>query len=117
MRHNLAPRRLLVVWGAKRFNPPDWLLSRFPVRYVSARLFAWPDETLANRTLNTPLGVAAGSAVSTPELAVLELLYDVGTHEDIEEARNLFEGIRNLRVDLVGCLLGCCTSVKQSDCS
>ena len=56
--------------------------------------------------------MTAGVAVSTPERALLELLYDVGTHEDIEEAHNLFEGIRNLRVDQMGRLLGCCTSVK-----
>lgn len=103
--------------GRQAVQPSRLAALPFPRSLRLRPLFAWPDETLANRTLNTPPGVAAGSAVSTPELAVLELLYDVGTHEDIEEARNLFEGIRNLRVDLVGCLLGCCTSVKQSDCS
>lgn len=112
VRHNLASRGLLVLWGDERFKLPDWFLARFPARYVSAQLFAWPNGTLAKTTLATPPGVAAGSLVSTPERAVLELLYEVGTHEGVEEAHNLFAGMRNLRVDLVGRLLTCCTSVK-----
>ena len=43
---------------------------------------------------------------------MLELLYDVGTRESLEQARNLFDGLRNLRRDMLGDLLGCCTSVK-----
>lgn len=112
VRHNLVARRLMVLWGDERFKLPGWFLSRFPARYVSARLFAWPDKTLARTTLTTPPGVTTGLAVSTPERAVLELLYDVGTHEGVEEAHNLFAGMRNVRIDLVGRLLTCCTSVK-----
>jgi len=112
VRHNLASRRLVILWGDERFKIPGWFLARFPARYVSARLFAWPDNTLARMTLTTPPGVTAELAVSTPERAVLELLYDVGTHEGVEESHNLFEGIRNVRIDLVGRLLTCCTSVK-----
>jgi hypothetical protein len=47
-----------------------------------------------------------------PERAVLELLSEVGTHQDLEEARNLFDGLRNLRIDVLGKLLASCTSVK-----
>jgi hypothetical protein len=50
--------------------------------------------------------------VSVPERAVLELLSQVGIHQDLEEARNLFDGLRNLRTELLGRLLACCTSVK-----
>ena len=103
---------MLVLWGEERTKLPEWLLARFPARYVSARLFAWPDKMLAKATLTTPPVETAGAAVSTPERALLELLYDVGTHEDIEEAHNLFEGVRNLRVDHMGRLLGGCTSLK-----
>ena len=42
----------------------------------------------------------------------LELLYDVGTHQGLEEARNLFEGLSNPRKEILGRLLACCTSVK-----
>lgn len=47
-----------------------------------------------------------------PERAVLELLYEVGTHQGLEEARNLFDGLRNLRKDVLGELLQSCTSIK-----
>ena len=54
VRHNLASRKLLVLWGKERSKLPEWLLSRFPARYISARLFAWPDKMLAKTTLITP---------------------------------------------------------------
>ena len=53
-----------------------------------------------------------GLLVSAPERALLEMLYDVGTRQSLEEARNLFDGVRNLRKDMLGHLLACCTSVK-----
>lgn len=110
--HSLAARERLVLWGDERFRLPQWVQTRFPTRYVSARLFQWQDPGLAKRTLTTPPGLTTGLAVSTPERAVLELLYDVGTHEGLEEAHNVFEGLRNLRAEMVGRLLVCCTSVK-----
>jgi Transcriptional regulator, AbiEi antitoxin, Type IV TA system/Transcriptional regulator, AbiEi antitoxin N-terminal domain len=112
VRHNLATREQLVLWGDERFVVPAWFMTRFPARYVSARLFNWPDEFLAAKSLTTPPGVTSGLRVSAPERAVLELLYDVGTRESLEQARNLFDGLRNLRRDMLGDLLGCCTSVK-----
>ena len=112
VRHNLASRGLVVLWGDERFKLADWFLSRFPARYVAARLFAWPDKALGKTTLTTPPGVTPGLVVSTPERAALELLYDVGTHEGVEEAHNLFAGMRNLRADVVGRLLTSCTSIK-----
>ena len=63
-------------------------------------------------TISTPAGALENLKVSVPERAVLELLSEVGTHQDLEEARNLFDGLRNLRVELLGRLLACCTSVK-----
>lgn len=110
--HNLASREQLVLWGDVRFAPPVWFTTRFPARYVSAQLFDWPDETLATKSLTTPPGVTEGLHVSVPERAVLELLYDVGTHQGLEEARNLFEGWTNPRKEMLGRLLACCTSVK-----
>lgn len=112
VRHNLATREALVLWGDVRFALPAWFTARFPSRYLSARLFNWPDSTLADNSLTTPPGVADGLRVSVPERAVLELLYEVGTHQGLEEARNLFDGLRNLRKDVLGELLQSCTSVK-----
>ncbi len=112
VRHNLAPREKLVLWGEKRFVLPSWLTSRFPARYVHAKLFEWPNEKLGAMTITTPPDAPEGLRVSTPERAALELLYDVGTDEGLEESRHLFQGLSNLRSDITGQLLSCCTSVK-----
>lgn len=112
VRHNLAAREQLVLWGDDRYALPTWFTSRFSARYVSARLFDWPDEALAEQSLTTPPGLSEGLRVSVPERAVLEMLYEVGTHQSLEEAHNLFDGLRNLRKDMLVRLLTCCTSVK-----
>jgi hypothetical protein len=115
VRHNIAQRDQLVLWGDVRYALPDWFTTRFPARYVSAELFNWSGTTassLADTTLTTPPGTTDGLCVSVPERAVLELLYDVGTRQGLEEARNLFDSLRNLRPDVMGALLMCCTSVK-----
>jgi hypothetical protein len=112
VRHNLVGREPLVLWGDGRFALPDWFTSRFPARYVHARLFDWPDELLPAKTVATPAGLPEGLRVSASERAVLELLYDVGTRQSLDEARNLFDGLRSPRKELMGHLLASCTSVK-----
>ncbi len=111
-RHNLSTRERLVLWGETRHNLAKWFTSRQPARYVSAKLFKWSDEMLRERTLTTPPGVTDGLRVSTPERAAVEMLYEVGRKENLEEARHVFEGLRNLRKEVTGRLLACCTSVK-----
>lgn len=112
VRHNLGTRESWLLWGDARFALPDWFTARFPARYVSGRLFNWPDEALPRKTLTTPPGMVEGLQVSVPERAVLELLYEVGTHQSLEEARHLFESLRHPRKELLARLLQCCTSVK-----
>jgi len=112
VRHTLAIRERMVLWGDVRHALPEWFTSRQPARYVSARLFEWPDGELDERTVTTPPDVSEGLRVSAPERAALEMLYEVGTNEDLEEARRIFEGLRNVRTQVVGRLLSCCTSVK-----
>jgi len=112
VRHNLGVRDTLVLWGEARFALPSWFADRFPARYVNARLFDWPDSDLAEKTLHTPPGQLQGLRVAVPERAALELLYDAGIRESLEEARNLFDGLRSPRKALLGQLLSCCTSVK-----
>ncbi len=112
VRHNLASRESLVLWGDTRFVLPLWFVERFPARYVNAKLFDWPDDALAGKTLHTPPGQATGLQVAVPERAVLELLYEAGTRQSLEETRNLFDGLRSPRKELLGRLLSCCTSIK-----
>ena len=112
VRHNLGSRDTLVLWGKARYAMPEWFTSRFPARYVHANLFDWPDASLDSKTLGTPPGLPDGLRVSSSERAVLELLYDAGTKQSLEEARNVFDGLRSPRKELLGQLLSCCTSVK-----
>lgn len=112
VRHNLGSRETWVLWGDKRHALPAWFTSRFPARYCHARLFDWPGTDLATRTLTTPQGTPAPIKAACPERAVLELLYEVGVKQSLEEARNLFDGLRSPRWEVVGELLACCTSVK-----
>jgi hypothetical protein len=111
IRHNLG-RETLVVWGDTRYALPTWFNSRFPSRYVYAKLFNWPDTKLPTKTLATPPGLPDDLCVAVAERAVLEMLYDAGTRLSLEEARNVFDGLRSPRKELHGHLLACCTSVK-----
>lgn len=112
IRHTLASRPQTILWGDQKFKVPEWFLNRFPARYVSAQLFDWPNNRLAKTTIASPPGTSPGLAVSVPERAVLEMLYEVGTNQEIEEANNLFTGLRNIRFAVAGQLLSCCTSIK-----
>lgn len=114
VRHNLSSRDTMVLWGDNRYALPTWFTSRFPARYVHARLFNWSsaDTELGGKTVTSPPGLPDYLRVAVPERAVLELLYDVGVKESLEEARNVFDGLRAPRKDMLGQLLSCCTSVK-----
>lgn len=114
VRHNLAQRETLVLWGyARPYTLPTWFTTRFPARYVGAQLFDWSQQVgLDAKTVHTPPGATEGLVVSVPERAVLELLHDVGTKQSVEEAMALFESLRSPRVAVMGQLLSCCTSVK-----
>jgi hypothetical protein len=112
VRHNLGSRDSLVLWGDSRYTLSAWFTSRFPARYVHVSLFDWPDSALAGKTLGTPPGLPEGILAAAPERAVLELLYEAGTKQSLEEARNLFDGLRSPRKELLGQLLSCCMSVK-----
>jgi hypothetical protein len=118
VRHNLTSRDALVLWGDVRFALPGWFTSRWTARYASARLFDWSDggggggRRLAESTVTSPPGVPEGMRVSVPERATLEMLYEVGTRQGMEDARNVFEALRNPRKEVAGRLLACCTSVK-----
>jgi hypothetical protein len=110
VRHNVVPREQLILWGeAKRAKLPLWFVAQFPARYYSATLFLPEAVTYG---IETPLGIAEGVRVSVPERAVLEMLHEVGKSQDMEEARNLFESLRGLRLDVMGEMLSQCTSVK-----
>lgn len=112
VRHNLGTHDTWVLWGEGSGRLPAWYVERFPARYAGTRLFDWPDEDLPANTMGTPPGIRAGLKVSAPERALLEMLHEVGVHQSLEEAHQLFENLRPPRRELLARLLQCCTSIK-----
>src|SRR3989338_6051082 len=110
VRHNLSLREHLMLWGDdKRAKLPQWFVDQFPANYRSTTLFS---SKASSAGIGTPPGLLEGVRVSVPERAVLEMLYEVGKSQDLEEARNLFESLRGLRLEVMGELLSQCASVK-----
>jgi hypothetical protein len=110
VRHNVGPRERLVLWGEKAGRLPPWFIERFPARYVSRNLFA---NALPKDFGLQPLPEEPdGPLVSVPERALLELLAEVGLEQGLAEARNLVEGLRSVRLDVLSVLLQHCPRVK-----
>lgn len=111
VRHNVGPREKLTLWGRDPRPLPGWFGQRFPSRYVSRKLF---DVQLAADFGLQPLPeTPQGPLVSVPERALLEMLSEVGTpQQGLEEARNVMEGLRSPRLDILGKLLQHCPRVK-----
>lgn len=109
-RHNVAINETTIVWGDGRAVLPGWFQARFPARYSSPRLF---DAELPTTTGVAPLpDFPHGPPVSGPERALLEMLSEVGIHQEVEEARAVMEGVRQLRVRKLKLLLAHCRMVK-----
>jgi hypothetical protein len=103
IRHNLPAREPISLWGDGKFTLPPWFTGRFAARYTARKLFSTklPRDFGLHPLPETPDGVS----VSEPERALLEMLSEVGVHQGIEEARNIMEGIRSLRIDTLAKLL------------
>jgi hypothetical protein len=110
VRHNLAYRETVVLWGDQPARLPSWLGPIVIVRYRVAHIF--------DADLPAGLGLAplAGGhqelPVSAPERALLELLSEIGSFEGLEEVRQLVESTRNLRLPLLDQLLSHLTRIK-----
>lgn len=110
VRHNLATKERLILWGDKVAALPAWFTSAFPANYQSTHLF---DEGLEAHAGLAPLpGARADMPVSTPERALLELLSDVGKGQELEEARHLVESARTLRLPVLDELLSHLKRIK-----
>lgn len=110
VRHNLAVRELLILWGGKPATLPAWFTAVFPADYQATHLF---DEGLGANVGIAPMpGGRADVPVSTPERALLELLSDVGKGQELEEARNLLESARSLRPPVLDELLSHLKRIK-----
>jgi len=110
VRHNLAFRETLTLWGDKPARLPVWFTARFPAHYQTTHIF--------DAGMPAELGIAPLPAgrpdvpVSTPERALLELLSDVGNRQSLEQARHLLEGTRSLRLPVLDALFSHLTRIK-----
>ena len=103
IRHNVAFREQLVLWGSKSQRLPEWFTQRFPASYQATQLF---DEKMPSNTGIQPLPNGDKRVlVSVPERALLELLSDVGKEQSLTEARFLTEGATGLRTKVLDELL------------
>ncbi len=110
VRHNLPAREPLSLWGEGKASLPEWFQRLFPSRYTTRNPFSprLPGNFGLQPLPETPDGVL----VSVPERALLEMLSEVGVHQGIEEARNIMEGARSLRPEVLATLLKNCRRVK-----
>jgi len=110
LRHNVAFKETLCLWGPKQSRLPGWFQERFPSRYTTRELF---DEKLeAGFALNPLPESPDGVPVSDPERGLLEMLSEVGVQQGIEEARNIMELASHLRMETLHPLLRACRQIK-----
>jgi hypothetical protein len=110
VRHNLPAREPLSLWGEGKGSLPEWFQELFPSRYTTRNPFSpgLPKSFGLQPLPEKPDGVP----VAVPERALLEMLSEVGVHQGIEEARNIMEGARSLRPEVLTTLLKHCHRVK-----
>lgn len=109
VRQYLQVRESLTMWATARGTLPAWFTERFPSTLTTLSLF---DDATRTLELGAPASVTDGVQVSSRERALLELLREVRTALQLQEARELFFGTLGLRTAVVGELLTGCTSVK-----
>ena len=107
--HYLSTVETLTLWGAEKATLPSWFISQFPSSY---RSWALLNSKVAGRGLFTPPELTPRVKVSARERALLELLRDIRSEVDLEEARHLFFATKGMRVKIAGELLAGCTNVR-----
>ena len=110
VRHNVAQRPQLQLYGWASGPLPSWFTEHFPNTYHRQRLF--DEQPKALLRVSRFERQAEGPLVSDPERAVLELLSDVGVRQPVMEARDILEGMPSLRVAVLQRLLARCKQVK-----
>lgn len=107
----LGKSAVVSLFGTPGTRLPTWFRQYnwdVQLRYTTTRLFA--DAAGAGLT-QKDMGTYA-ITISTPERAILEVLYGLPRHASFEEAALLIEGLTTLRPRMLQELLAQCRSVK-----
>lgn len=110
VRHNVAARDGLHLYGWDAAVLPGWFAQVFPSHYLRRRLFDERPET--PRRVSPFRRQSGGPLVSDPERAVLEMLSDVGVRQPLDDARALLEATTSLRASVLQDLLRHCQQIK-----
>lgn len=107
---NLSPVAVPIVWGAAQGKLPAWFTERFECRYSGSQLFD-PGVDPGSGLLRLP-EAPDGPLVAEPERALLEMLSEVGVHQELEEARLIMESMRQIRTKRLLYWIRACNRVK-----
>lgn len=114
IRHNVAFRPRISLWAFRSHRLPSWVAQHMPYNFQTTRLFR--EDAPVDDWLRPLPFRNAEVLVSIPELALLELVSDIGKKggkgQSLEEAMHLADLMRNLRVDVLTQILGYCIRVK-----
>lgn len=110
VRHNIAFREKVVLWGQSAYRFPDWVGKHLTYTYQTTNLFG---ESFPYEEGLKPLPNGNPSVlVSVPERAFLELVSDVGKGQTLEEVENIIVTMRSLRPPVLHMFLDSCTRLK-----
>lgn len=99
------------LFGAHTEKLPAWFTKQswgVTVHYTQTKLFAYADSALY--TIATIDGVEL--AISIPEMAIMEMLFEVPKKQSFDEAFRIMENLTTLRPGRAQYLLEKCNSVK-----
>lgn len=107
----LGEQRTVTLFGAPKEKLPAWFLKapwQLNFLYSSTNLFN-DNKTLGlSESKDTPYSVM----LSTPERAIMELIYLLPKHASFEDSQLAMESLTTLRPNVVQALLNDCNSVK-----
>ncbi len=101
----------LVVVAQSRKGLPEWFTSRCSVAYVGRSPFAKGARSYA-AAIQKNVAALRGAACAEPELALLEVLYDVGLRLSVDRAREVISQAQSVDVSKLNSLLKATDSVK-----
>ncbi|WP_350029981.1 type IV toxin-antitoxin system AbiEi family antitoxin domain-containing protein [Caballeronia sp. GAOx1] len=110
VRHYVAYRERVVLWGKSRYAIPSWVSNTMLHSYQATQLFNADFDYMFQ--LKPLPGRDSNVLVSTPERALMELVSEIGKGVTYRHAADLVVGLRNLRLPVLKVLLTHCRQIK-----